>query len=123
MSRRARRQAAGMVVERIDVHDTLVDVALRAAITAHDNHVAGDRIEGLGRAELVGRNCVCRGEVNSGLGIPDIVDLVEALIAVLVRAKGKDAAVRQQRQMQPDERPRQYSAPAARIHDAFLLNN
>ena len=66
-----------MVVERIDVRDTLVDVALRAAITADDNHIAGDRIEDLGRAKLVGRNCVCRGEVHPGLGIPDVVDLVE----------------------------------------------
>ena len=76
-----RRRSA--IIKRINVRDTFVDVALRAAIAPSDDHIAGDRVEDLGRAELVGRNCVCRGEVHPGLGIPDVVDLVQALLAPL----------------------------------------
>ena len=82
MPRRARCQAVSSIIKRIDVSDPFVDVAQRAPIAASDNQIAGDWVEDLGRAELVGLNRVCRGEVHPGLGIPNVVNL-GALLAVL----------------------------------------
>ena len=82
-------------------------------VAAHDDHIAGLRIDRHVRAEDVRARRVRQRAMDAGFRVPEVVDELSALHALLGRSEGQHLSIGKNDRMQRNDRPGEDGAPFA----------